>query len=582
MTRTAALPVDRREAAIDRLAVQWAALAPVTGRPSPVLHARLVALLHRLAARCRDEPFWPARARRLGDDLLRSGLCGEPAGPLHPAEDILPSTLALLREQGPGALGLSGSSRRRLAAVLDELAAGFAAALRDRVHGEHQDLLRTRLAQASTQDVLTRLPNRAVIEQWVHRAFAGITGSGDEPVHVGLCALDLDGFAALNERWGRDVGDRLLVAVAARLRQVVAPHLLARTGGDEFAVLLDDPADPDAVRELGVRVCDALRAPFEVGERSVTLSAGVGVAVVTPRTAGPAGLMRAADVALSWAKAQGRGQVVVFDPDHDAEESARATLQAQLDDAIRLGEFRLHYQPIVGLADDRLRGVEALVRWQHPEYGLVMPDRFVEDAERSGAIVPLGRWVLEQACAQAAAWWRDRGPDAPFVSVNVSPVELAEPGWAAETARVIDLTGVPPERIQLEITEQAVLADEETSLAALRALRDAGIRLALDDFGTGYSGLSWLRRLPVHAIKIDGSFVDGLRAAEPDPVDSAIIVAMVHMAHALQLEVTAEWVQTVRQAEHLAAIGCDLGQGRWFGDAGPADAVGTTPRRTIG
>jgi EAL domain-containing protein (putative c-di-GMP-specific phosphodiesterase class I) len=292
--------------------------------------------------------------------------------------------------------------------------------------------------------------------------------------------------------------------------------------------------------------------------------------------------MRAADVALSWAKAQGRGQVVVFDPDHDAEEAARATLQGQLDDAIRLGEFRLHYQPIVGLADDRLRGVEALVRWQHPEYGLVMPDRFVEDAERSGAIVPLGRWVLEQACAQAAAWWRDRGPDAPFVSVNVSPVELAEPGWAAETARVIDLTGVPPERIQLEITEQAVLADEETSLAALRALRDAGIRLALDDFGTGYSGLSWLRRLPVHAIKIDGSFVDGLRAAEPDPVDSAIIVAMVHMAHALQLEVTAEWVQTARQAEHLAAIGCDLGQGRWFGDAGPADAVGTTPRRTIG
>jgi EAL domain-containing protein (putative c-di-GMP-specific phosphodiesterase class I) len=273
---------------------------------------------------------------------------------------------------------------------------------------------------------------------------------------------------------------------------------------------------------------------------------------------------------------------VEFDPDHDAEESARAALQGQLDDAIEQGEFRLYYQPLVDLADGRVRGTEALVRWQHPEQGLLLPGRFVEAAERTGAIVPLGHWVLEQACAQAAAWWRERGPDAPYVSVNVSPVELVEPGWAAEAVRVIDLTGVPPARIQLEITEQAVLADEAASLTALRALRDAGIRLALDDFGTGYSGLSWLRRLPVHAIKIDGSFVDGLRFAEPDPVDSSIIVAMVHMAHAMGLEVTAEWVETALQAERLTAIGCDLGQGRWFGDAGPADAVGATPRRTIG
>ncbi|MDT7580727.1 MAG: hypothetical protein QOK35_1991, partial [Pseudonocardiales bacterium] len=501
--RRPALPVDRREAEIDRLAVRWAAVAPVPGRPSAVVHARLVTLLHHLAARCRDEPFWPTSARRLGEDLLRSGLCGEPTGPLYPAEDVLPSTLALLREHGPDALGLSGSSRRRLAVVLDELAAGFAAALRDRVHGEHQDLLRTRLAQAATVDVLTRLPNRPVIEQWVHRAFAGTTADGGGPVRAGLCVLDLDGFGAVNEQLGRDVGDRLLVAVAARLWQVSAPHMLARTGGDEFAVLVDDPVDAGAVRELGARIGDALRVPFRIGERTVTLSAGVGVAVAAPWTAGPSELMRAADVALSWAKAQGRGQVVEFDPDHDAEESARAALQGQLDDAIEQGEFRLYYQPLVDLADGRVRGTEALVRWQHPEQGLLLPGRFVEAAERTGAIVPLGHWVLEQACAQAAAWWRERGPDAPYVSVNVSPVELVEPGWAAEAVRVIDVTGVPPARIQLEITEQAVLAEEATSLAALHALREAGIRLALDDFGTGWSGLSWLRRLPVHAIKID-------------------------------------------------------------------------------
>src|SRR6185312_1341894 len=221
---------------------------------------------------------------------------------------------------------------------------------------------------------------------------------------------------------GRAVGDRLLVAVAARLRQAVAPHLLTRTGGDEFAVLVEEAPDAGAVHALGCRVRDALGTPFRIGDRTVTLSAAVGVAVAAPRTAGPAELMRAADVALSWAKAQGRGRVVLFDPDHDAAESAQAGLLSQLGDAVARGEFRLHYQPLVQLADGRVRGAEALVRWQHPEHGLLPPSCFVAAAERSGAIVALDRWVLEQACAQAATWWRERGPAAPYVSVNVSPV----------------------------------------------------------------------------------------------------------------------------------------------------------------
>jgi diguanylate cyclase (GGDEF)-like protein len=580
--RTAAFVFGRRETPIDHLAARWAGLAAGISHASPVLHARLVMLLHRLAARCRDEPFWSSRARKLGEDLLRSGLCGEPSGPLHPAEEVLAPSLALLRDEAPDVLGLSAAARKRLPGVLDELATGFAAALRDRVHGEHEDLLRMRLAQAATQDVLTRLPNRPVTAQWVHRAFAELPGRGGDPVRAGMCALDLDGFGAVNERLGHDTGDRLLVAVAARLRQAVAPHLLARTGGDEFAVLVDDAGGPADVHAVGCRVRDALRTPFRVGEQAVTLTAAVGVAVATPRTGGPAGLMRAADVALSWAKAEGRGQVVVFDPDHDARESAHAALVGRICDAVAGGEFRLHYQPLVRLADGRVRGVEALVRWQHPEHGLLTPSRFVGAAESSGAIVTLGRWVLEQACAQAAAWWREQGADAPYVSVNVSPVELAEPGWAAEAIRVIELTGVPPRQVQLEITEQVLLDEEAASLAALGALRDAGIRLALDDFGTGYSGSSWLRRLPVHAIKIDGSFVEGLRASEPDPIDSTIILAMVHMAHAIGLEVTAEWVETLHQRDHLLAIGCDLGQGRWFGDAGPAETIVVRPGRTIG
>jgi diguanylate cyclase (GGDEF)-like protein len=541
---------------------------------SPVLHSRLVLLLYGLAARCRDEPFWSARARRLGDDLLRSGLCGD--APLRP-EDVLAPSLALLREEAPDALGLAGPSRLRLAPVLDELAAGFAAALRDRVHGEQEDLLRRRLAQAEAQDVLTRLPNRPVTEQRVHSAFADRRTTGVP----GLCAVDLDGFGAVNGELGRDVGDRLLVEAAERLRRAVAPHLLTRTGGDEFAVLVGDARGPEDVEAVGYAVRDALREPFLVDGRAVELSASVGVAVATPQTEGAAGLMRAADVALSWAKTQGRGRVVLHDPAHDAAESARTALAGGIGDAVERGELRLHYQPLVGLSDGRVRGAEALVRWQHPERGLLTPGHFVRAAEASGAIVPLGRWVLEQACAQAAAWSRELGPDAPFVSVNVSPVELAEPGWAAGAARVIDLTGVPAEKIQLEITEQAVLAEEGTTLRALHALRSAGIRLALDDFGTGYSGLSWLRRLPVHAIKIDGSFVEGLRSTEPDPVDSSIVVAMVHMAHAIGLEVTAEWVENLHQVEHLRAVGCDLGQGRWFGDARPAPRAGGPVRRRM-
>ena len=226
--------------------------------------------------------------------------------------------------------------------------------------------------------------------------------------------------------------------------------------------------------------------------------------------------------------------------------------------------------------------MEALVRWQHPELGMLAPSRFVGAAESSGTIRQLDHWVLEKACAQAAAWWHEWGTAAPYVSVNVSPVELVEPGWAADVARVIELTGVPPSQLQLEITEQAVLGDETVSLTALGTLRDLGVRLALDDFGSGYSGLTRLRQLPVDAIKIDGAFVDGLRHVEPDPVDYSIVQAMVRMGHAMHLEVTAEWVETAQQAEHLAALDCDLGQGRWFGHAGPAAWVLRRLPRTIG
>jgi diguanylate cyclase (GGDEF)-like protein len=542
----------------------------------PNLRPRLTGLLRRLAAACRDEQFWALRSRAVGRELLRSGLSGEWSGPRHPAEDVLPATLALLRERLPVAFTLCTDSRTRLPIVLDEMAAGYAGALRDRVHREQEEGLRRQVAHVVAQDALTLLPNRADGEKRLRRAFSAASS-----VYLGLCVVDLDGFAAVNDALGHDLGDRLLVEVATRLHQVAAPHLVVRNSGDEFAVLVEHVVDPRAVEFAARRVQEALALPFRVAGRTVEISASIGVAVASPATAAPADVRRAADVALSWAKAQGRGRVAVFDPDRDAGESARAALLAGLCGGVERGEFLLHYQPLVRLADGRVRGAEALVRWQHPEHGLLGPARFVEAAERSGAIVRLGRWVLTEACRQAAAWWRELGPRAPYVSVNVSPVQLAEPGWVAEVMAVMDLTQLPPWQLQLEITELAVVRDEAAAKAALSALRATGVRLALDDFGTGYSGLAWLRQLPVHALKIDGSFVDGLRYRHADPVDRSIVEALIRMAHALDLEVTAEWVETAQQMEWLTMLGCDLGQGRWLGEAGPAESVADLWRRNM-
>jgi len=435
---------------------------------------------------------------------------------------------------------------------------------------------RSRLEEATYQDQLTRLPNRTVAEQWLLRAVAP-----GARTRVGVCTLDIDGFGLVNDTHGQQVGDRLLLAVAGRLQVAAAGHLVTRTGADEFTVLVADPRDVDEVHGLADRLLATMAMPFTVGGATVNLSASIGVAEGSTLDTCAAEFLRGSDVARSWAKVLGGGRAVVFDPQRDAAEAARYALLSGMRGAIGRGEFRLAFQPLVRLSDGKLRGAEALVRWQHPEQGLLAPGRFIALAEYSGAIVPLGRWILEVACAQAADWWRDLGPDAPYVSVNVSPVQLAEPGWLGDVKEVLEATGLPAEKLQLEITEQAVLGEDAAPLDALTALRSAGVQLALDDFGTGYSSLAWLRRLPVHALKIDGSFIEGLRSPDPDPTDSSIVRALVGMAHALGLEVTAEWVQTGLQADRLAELGCDFGQGEHFGQAGPGEWVPELYRRSI-
>ncbi|WP_214402813.1 putative bifunctional diguanylate cyclase/phosphodiesterase [Pseudonocardia lacus] len=437
--------------------------------------------------------------------------------------------------------------------------------------------LRSRLEEATYQDQLTRLPNRTVAEQWLHRA-VGSRG----PQRVGVCTLDLDGFHQVNEAHGQQVGDRLLLAVAGRLQVAATEHLVTRTGSDEFTVLVADPDGVGEVARLAERLLSAIAMPFTINGVSISVTASIGVAEGATGPSCAQEFLRSSDVARTWAKKLGGGRAVVFDPERDAAESARFALLSGMRGAIGRGEFRLAFQPLVRLSDGQLRGAEALVRWQHPEQGLLSPGRFIQLAEYSGAIVQLGRWILEVACARAASWWQELGEQAPYVSVNVSPVQLADPGWLGDVKEVLESTGLPAEQLQLEITEQAVLGEDAAPLDALASLRSAGVRLALDDFGTGYSSLAWLRRLPVHALKIDGSFIEGLRNPDPDPTDSSIVRALIGMAHALGLDVTAEWVQTQVQAERLAELGCDFGQGEHFGEPGPGEWVPELYRRSIG
>ena len=331
-------------------------------------------------------------------------------------------------------------------------------------------------------------------------------------------------------------------------------------------MVLTRHAGPEELAALARDLHAAVAAPVTISGYQLAVTASIG-AVDAPAgdATTPADLIRAADITLQQAKAEGRGRVVFHDPDRDAAQLTLYTLAATLPGALDRGEFSLVYQPLVRLADERLHGVEALLRWRHPRFGTLGPDHFIALAEQTGAILPLGRWILTEACRAAAAH-RDDLPDL-LLSVNIAIRQLQHPGLVEDVTRALADSGLPPERLQLEVTEHAVMsADPDGPPAALRKLVELGVRIAIDDFGTGYSNLAYLRRLPVHDLKIAGVFLDRLRDPDQaDPADLHLVSTLVHLAHGLDLTVTAEAVETAAQARYLRELGADTAQGWHYG-----------------
>ncbi|MEU0136623.1 EAL domain-containing protein [Streptomyces sp. NPDC006296] len=444
--------------------------------------------------------------------------------------------------------------------------------------------LRERLRHLRMHDPVTRLPNRTLFFERLAGALEG-AADGEAPEtrrpqdgpaspagRIGLCYLDIDGFQAVNDTLGHHIGDRLLAAVAGRLTDCAeaeggrtGDRLVARLGGDEFAILVPDSSGTHQLTALARSVLAALQQPFEVSGHRLSVSASIGVVERPSAGTSATALMQAADTTLYWAKADGRARWTLFDPERNAHRTTRQALSSTLRPAVERGEFTLEYQPLVGMADEVVRGVEALVRWNHPRFGLLPPSRFVPIAEEDGTIVQLGRWVLRTACVQARRWQLEHPEDpALFISVNVAVRQLRDSDLVADVAEIIAETGLEPGLLQLELTESAVMGSSGRPLRVLQALSDMGIRIAIDDFGTGYSNLAYLSRLPVSVLKLDGSFVRGFRyegGTHPRPADETIVEAMVQLAHRLGLTVTAECVETSGQAERLRRIGCDTGQG---------------------
>jgi len=421
--------------------------------------------------------------------------------------------------------------------------------------------------QQALEDRLTALANRTYLLDWLRDE---LRGSGR--MSTAVVFIDLDDFKDTNDGFGHETGDLLLQAICRRLRGAVREgDVLARIGGDEFAVALSDLSCRQDGITAANRLLDVFRHPFRVLDMNISVSASIGVAFGADQECSAAELVRDADLAMYEAKRAGGERVREYEPVFHAIALHRTELASELRAAITEGQFALHYQPIYDIDTRRLIGTEALLRWNHPTRGTVPPVEFIPAAEQSGLIVPLGAWVLRSACVQTAQWRAMYNGDPPLkVSVNLSPRQLAETSIVATVVNALSESGLEPAALCLEITESAFIRDFDTTLSTLNALKTIGVGLALDDFGTGYSSLSYLQRLPVDNVKIDRSFVLGL---DTDGPDTRIVRAIIEMAKALGIVVTAEGVETEEQLERLITLHSDLGQGYLLGRPQPPDEL---------
>jgi diguanylate cyclase (GGDEF)-like protein/PAS domain S-box-containing protein len=430
-----------------------------------------------------------------------------------------------------------------------------------------------RLAHQAIHDPMTGLPNRVL---FMDRLALALKRAERRKHRVAVVFLDLDQFKLVNDSLGHASGDQLLIAIADRLRGSLRPSdTVARFGGDEFTVLCDDLVEDGTALEVAERMARVVARPVLLPDGEVFVSASLGIAVSGNGDDTPSTLLRDADTAMYRAKDQGRARIELFDArTHDRAVDSLRTGNA-LHRALERREFELHYQPMIDLETGRVLGFEALLRWRHPERGLVHPADFIPLAEETGLIVPIGAWVLEEATKQTLRWQQARGNGHQLmISVNLAPRQLAEPSFPQEVANILARTGIDPDAVWLEITESTLMHDAESAISALRALRAQGVHLAVDDFGTGYSSLAYLKRFPVEALKVDQTFVDGLGR---EPEDSAIVSAVVSLAHALGLVAVAEGLETPVQLGELRTLGCDQAQGFLFGRPQPAHVIGKRP-----
>jgi diguanylate cyclase (GGDEF)-like protein len=437
----------------------------------------------------------------------------------------------------------------------------------------HQDVTaaikaEARISHLARHDALTDLPNRVLFQEKLDEALVRVS-RGER---VAVMCLDLDRFKAVNDTLGHSVGDELLKLVAERLRACVREgDTVSRLGGDEFAIIQPSGEQPTGATALASRVIDSLSAPYTIAGHEIVIGTSIGISIAPDDGDTADQLLKNADLAMYRAKSDGRGVFRFFEPAMDAKMRARREMELELRTAQTNAEFVIFYQPLVNVTVGKVVGFEALLRWRSPARGLVPPSEFIALAEEIGLIVPIGNWVLKQACAEAAKW-----PSDIKIAINLSPVQFKSDRLVLDIVSALGASGLSPQRLELEITESVMLQETETTLEILRQIKALGVSISMDDFGTGYSSLSYLRKFPFDKIKIDQSFIRDLSDAH-DSV--AIVRAVMGLGSSLGMVTMAEGVETAEQLRTLRAEGCTEVQGFLFSPAVPADEIDALLRR---